>query len=74
MATMNTRVVRRSAALLEARQETYGVDFPYQEHAFYQKYLNAFLVSFGTIFSMIIIATPFKKFVRRFLPKPGKGA
>ena len=73
MATMNTRVVRRSAALLEARQETYGVDFTYQEHAFYQKYLNAFLVSFGTIFSMIIIATPFRKFVRRFLPKPGEG-
>ena len=73
MATMNTRVVRRSAALLEARQETYGVDFTYQEHAFYQKYLNAFLVSFGTIFSMIIIATPLRKFVRRFLPKPGEG-
>jgi len=73
MATMNTRVVRRSAALLEARQETYGVDFTYQEHAFYQKYLNAFLVSFGTIFSMIIIATPLRKLVRRFLPKPGEG-
>ena len=73
MATMNTRVVRRSAALLEARQEAYGVDFTYQEHAFYQKYLNAFLVSFGTIFSMIIIATPLKKLVRRFLPKPGEG-
>lgn len=73
MATMNTRVVRRSAALLEARQETYGVDFTYQEHAFYQKYINAFLVSFGTIFSMIIIATPLRKFVRRFLPKPGEG-
>ncbi|GIS75185.1 MAG: hypothetical protein CM1200mP12_09040 [Gammaproteobacteria bacterium] len=69
----NTRVVRRSAALLEARQETYGVDFTYQEHAFYQKYLNAFLVSFGTIFSMIIIATPLRKLVRRFLPKPGEG-
>ncbi len=73
MATMNTRVVRRSAALLEARQEAYGVDFTYQEHAFYQKYLNAFLVSFGTIFSMIIIATPLRKLVRRFLPKPGEG-
>jgi len=73
MATMNTRVVRRSAALLEARQEAYGVDFTYQERAFYQKYLNAFLVSFGTIFSMIIIATPLRKFVRRFLPKPGEG-
>ena len=61
MAAMNTRVVRRSAALLEARQEAYGVDFTYQEHAFYQKYFNAFLVSFATLFSMIIIATPTKR-------------
>ena len=73
MAAMNTRVVRRSAALLEARQEAYGVDFTYQEHAFYQKYFNAFLVSFATLFSMIIIATPLRKLVRRFLPKPGEG-
>jgi len=73
MATMNTRVVRRSAALLEARQEAYGVDFTYQEYAFYQKYLNAFLVSLATLFSMVIIGTPIRKLVRRFLPKPGEG-
>ena len=73
MATMNTRVVRRSAALLESRQEGYGVDFTYQEHAFYKKYLNALLVSFGTIFSMLIIITPLRKLVRKFLPKPGEG-
>jgi len=73
MATMNTRVVRRSAALLEARQEAYGVDFTYQEYAFYKKYINAFLVSFATLLSMIIIGTPIRKLVRRFLPKPGEG-
>ena len=73
MATMNTRVVRRSAALLESRQEGYGVDFTYQEHAFYKKYLNALLVSFGTIFSMLIIITPLRKLVRKLLPKPGEG-
>jgi len=73
MATMNTRVVRRSAALLEARQEAYGVDFTYQEYAFYQKYINALIVSFATLFSMIIIGTPIRKLVRRFLPKPGEG-
>ena len=73
MATMNTRVVRRSAALLEARQEAYGVDFTYQEHAFYKKFLNALLVSFATFFSMIIINTPIRKLVRKFLPKPGEG-
>jgi short subunit dehydrogenase-like uncharacterized protein len=73
MATMNTRVVRRSAALLESRQEAYGVDFTYQEYAFYQKYLNAVLVSLATLFSMIIIGTPIRKLVRSFLPKPGEG-
>ena len=73
MATMNTRVVRRSAALLEARQEAYGVDFTYQEYAFYKKYINALLVSFATLLSMIIIGTPIRKLVRRFLPKPGEG-
>ena len=73
MATMNTRVVRRTAALLEARQEAYGVDFTYQEYAFYKKYINAFLVSFATLLSMIIIGTPIRKLVRGFLPKPGEG-
>ncbi len=73
MATMNTRVVRRSAALLESRQEGYGVDFTYQEHAFYNKYLNALLISFGTILSMFVIVTPLRKLVRKLLPKPGEG-
>lgn len=73
MATMNTRVVRRSAALLESRQEGYGVNFTYQEHAFYTKYINALLVSVGTILSMLIIITPLRKLVRKLLPKPGEG-
>ena len=35
MATANTRVVRRTAALLAERQENYGTEFTYQEHAFH---------------------------------------
>ena len=37
MATANTRVVRRTEALLSLRQESYGSNFTYQEHAFHKK-------------------------------------
>ena len=63
MAVSNTRVVRRSAALLELNQEGYGVNFTYQEHAFYKKFRTALLVTFvtllfGLILSLIHISEP----------------
>lgn len=73
MAVSNTRVVRRSAALLEMKQEGYGVNFTYQEHAFYKKFKTAFLVTFVTLMFGLILKTPVRKLVRPLLPKPGEG-
>lgn len=73
MAVSNTRVVRRSAALLELNQEGYGVNFTYQEHAFYKKFRTALLVTFVTLLFGLILRTPIRKLVRPLLPKPGEG-
>jgi len=73
MAIMNTRVVRRSATLLDERQEGYSLYFTYQEHAFYKKLSTTFLVSFMTLLFGFIIKTPLRKIVRPLLPKPGEG-
>ena len=62
MAVSNTRVVRRSAALLETKQEGYGVNFTYQEHAFYKKFKTAFLVTFVTV-SYTHLTLPTKRIV-----------
>ena len=73
MAISNTRVVRRSAALMELNQEGYGVNFTYQEHAFYKKFRTALLVTFVTLLFGLILSTPIRKLVRPLLPKPGEG-
>lgn len=73
MAVSNTRVVRRSAALLELNQEGYGVNFTYQEHAFYKKFRTALLVTFVTLLFGLILSTPIRKLIRPLLPKPGDG-
>ena len=73
MAVSNTIVVRRSAALLETKQEGYGVNFTYQEHAFYKKFKTAFLVTCVTLMFGLILKTPVRKLVRPLLPKPGEG-
>ena len=46
MATANTRVVRRTEALLALRQESYGSDFTYQEHAFHQELVKCSQITF----------------------------
>ena len=43
MAGANTRVVRRSEALLTERQESYGNNFTYQEYAFHKSWSKALL-------------------------------
>ena len=73
MAFANTRVVRRSAALFSERQDPYGVDFTYQESAFYKSLYSAYLITFGMLLSGLIIYTPLRKVVRSFFPKPGEG-
>ncbi|MEC7910601.1 MAG: saccharopine dehydrogenase, partial [Pseudomonadota bacterium] len=67
------RVVRRSAALFSQKQESYGVNFVYQENGFFKSFISAFLVSTGTIFAGLILYTPLRKLFRPLLPKPGEG-
>ena len=72
-AVANTRVVRRSAALMEMSQKPYGANFAFKEHGAYSSKSAARLATFGLIAAFLIISTPLKHLVRRFLPKPGEG-
>ena len=73
MSFANTRVVRRSSALYDAGQKSYGSDFIFRELGSYPSKRSARLASFGLIFAFIVISTPLRHIVRRFLPKPGEG-
>jgi|TARA_S200000501_G_scaffold171860_1_gene161936 short subunit dehydrogenase-like uncharacterized protein len=73
MATANTRVVRRTEALLALRQESYGPDFTYQEHAFHKSWWSAAKSLVLTGLSVLILLSPLKRLVKPFLPKPGEG-
>jgi len=73
MATANTRVVRRTEALLALRQESYGSNFTYQEHAFHKSWFSAAKSLVLTGISVLILLSPLKRLVKPFLPKPGEG-
>ena len=73
MSFANTRVVRRSSALFDADQKSYGSDFIFKELGSYSSKKSARLASFGLILAFLIISTPLRYIVRRFLPKPGEG-
>ncbi len=73
MSFANTRVVRRSSALYDADQKGYGSDFIFKELGSYPSKRSARLASFGLIFAFLVISTPLRYVVRRFLPKPGEG-
>ena len=69
----NTRVVRRSAALMELNQNPYGKNFVFKEYGAYSSRRAAIFTSLGLILSFLIISSPLKRLVRRFLPQPGEG-
>ena len=73
MAIANTRVVRRTEALLALRQESYGPNFTYQEHAFHKSWFSAAKSLVLTGISVLILLSPLKRLVKPFLPKPGEG-
>ena len=73
MAVANTRVVRRSAALMEQNQKPYGKEFTFGEHGLFSTKRMARLASYGLIMAFIVLSTPIKRLVRPFLPKPGEG-
>ncbi len=73
MANANTRVVRRTEALLSLRQESYGTNFTYQEHAYHKSWWSALKSIIITGISVLILMSPLKRAVKPFLPKPGEG-
>lgn len=73
MAAANTRVVRRSAALLGQRQEPYGSDFVYQEYAFHPSRWAAVKGMLGMAVLGFVLFTPLRKLVRPLLTQPGDG-
>ena len=73
MAIANTRVVRRSAALMEQNQKSYGANFTFGEHGLFSTKTIARLASYGSIIAFLVLATPLKRLVRPLLPKPGEG-
>ena len=73
MATANTRVVRRSEALLALRQESYGSNFTYQEHAYHKSWFSAVSSLVLTGLSVLVLLSPLKRLVKPFLPNPGEG-
>jgi short subunit dehydrogenase-like uncharacterized protein len=73
MAAANTRVVRRTEALLALRQESYGSNFTYQEYAFHKNWFSAFKSLMVTGISVLVLMSPLKRAVKPFLPKPGEG-
>ena len=73
MAAANTRVVRRSAALLSQRQEPYGPNFTYQEFAFNKSRGQAMRSALGLGAMALVVMTPLRKLVRPLLKQPGQG-
>jgi len=73
MAPVNTRIVRRSEALLSLRQEPYGPNFIYQEHGFFKGRLPAYLSLISMALFGLVLMTPLKRIIRPLLRKPGEG-
>ena len=77
MGVVNTRVVRRSKALFEQWQESYGTNFSYQE---YLKFAPpwGWLQSAGMVASLAVIAgviqvPPLRRLLESIIPQPGSG-
>mmetsp|Transcript_2895 Transcript_2895/g.8841 ORF Transcript_2895/g.8841 Transcript_2895/m.8841 type:complete len:418 (+) Transcript_2895:1353-2606(+) len=74
MAGANTRVVRRSHALLRDDPEFYGPSFHYNESQRVRSLLSAVMVTVGLAVAMILMQfSAFRRCSRRFLPAPGQG-
>lgn len=73
MAPANTRVVRRSAALLDMRQNGYGERFVYNEFMELKKYSTALLISSSLVILGLVLSLPFRRLFRPLFTKPGNG-
>ncbi|MBW4489473.1 MAG: saccharopine dehydrogenase NADP-binding domain-containing protein [Trichocoleus desertorum ATA4-8-CV12] len=77
MGPVNTRVVRRSAALYEEWQDPYGPDFTYQEYLKFDEplsWLKATSVTAGlAVFTGVVQQPQARSFLQPLLPQPGDG-
>jgi short subunit dehydrogenase-like uncharacterized protein len=74
MARVNTRVVRRSNALLGSVGRGYGPEFAYEEAAEYRSRLAAEAARVGIrLFERALAAERVRALLRRFGPAPGEG-
>jgi short subunit dehydrogenase-like uncharacterized protein len=77
MAPINTRVVRRSAALFDQWQEGYGPDFAYQEYVRYEPPFACFKAGAATaglgLLAWAMRSATGRGLLQRLLPKPGEG-
>lgn len=77
MAPVNTRIVRRSAALYDQWHEPYGLDFSYQEYLKFDEPL-AWLKATGATAGLALFAGALKQpqvrsLLQPLLPQPGSG-
>jgi short subunit dehydrogenase-like uncharacterized protein len=77
MGFINTRVVRRSAALFEQWREPYGEGFGYQEYMRFGSRVGmaraALVNSAMSTFGLAMALAPTRTAMKRVLPKPGEG-
>jgi len=71
MAPLNTKIVRRSNALLN---NYYGENFEYSEVQSFKSFWKALFFSIMYLLIIIVVVIPpLRNFVKRYLPKPGEG-
>ncbi len=73
MAPVNTRVVRRSAALAALAGEAYGAHFAYQEYLSVKSRLQASAMAAGLSVFQAALGSPVRPLLKRLLPGPGTG-
>jgi short subunit dehydrogenase-like uncharacterized protein len=77
MSPINTRVVRRSCALYEQWQESYGPDFSYQEYLKFDEpfaWIKATGMTAGmALFTGALQQPPIRSLLTPVLPQPGSG-
>lgn len=77
MSPVNTRIVRRSSALADQWQESYGTDFTYQEYLKFDQplaWLKASSITAGlALFAGALLQPQLRSLLHPFLPQPGSG-
>jgi len=74
MAPVNSRVVRRSAAIAQQRGASYGGEFAYREGMLVRSKLQGLGITAGLAAGVGMLSTGFgRALAQRFLPSPGEG-